>query len=204
MLVSGTSGKRLKDLSYDFVYDAASGDTRRLEVLFRALIPLFKMQAKAACRRYEIEADPELIEDLVCDVSVHLLEDNCRRMKVWLADPRAPFEHYVVVVAAHFLINSLGALSNRRNKEVLLDEDIAQDDSDDQQDEGMQDAVRVCLEQLLPEYRQVLVMRYCDGLSSSKIAEQLGETVGSVYRLTHKAKSEMRRLLKQEIGNDIR
>ena len=158
------------------------------------------MQARAACLRRGIDADQELIEDLVCDVSVHLLNDNCRRMKVWLADPRAPFEHFVAAVVANCLRNRMSALSRLKHREAQLEEDTAPDIAEEH-DDGTQLAVRIFLDKLPSEYKQVLVMRYCDGLSSSKIAQKMRLPLKSVYALTHKAKREMRRLLEEDIGD---
>ena len=55
--------------------------------------------------------------------------------------------------------------------------------------------VRRALVQLSPAQRQVLEFAYFGGLTQSKLAEQLGEPIGTIKSRTHAALGRLRELL---------
>jgi RNA polymerase sigma factor (sigma-70 family) len=194
--------RRLQDGSIDpkIVSGAADGDSTQIERLVRTLIPLFRRQAYDACAVRELAVDPDLIEDLVVDVVHHLIEirDGKRwRLWRWVQNQTAPFEHWVAVVAAHKLSDLADTVLRIRNSECDLFEDvIASPVEEDDEDRGERETLlRACLLKLDPLDQRILWHRYVKRLPSEAIAERLGLALKQVYRRTHAAKKELRRLM---------
>ncbi|MHB9034761.1 MAG: RNA polymerase sigma factor [Anaerolineae bacterium] len=61
-----------------------------------------------------------------------------------------------------------------------------------------QDRVRAALQELTPEQRQVLVLKYLEELPNEEIARSMGKAVGAVKALQHRALAALRRLLPGE------
>ncbi|MFH1719379.1 MAG: sigma-70 family RNA polymerase sigma factor [Planctomycetota bacterium] len=81
-----------------------------------------------------------------------------------------------------------------RRESSELDESIAvADDADDEvfsPDEA--EKVHRCLEELLPEYREVLMLRFLEQMSYQQMSEVLNAKLGTVKSRTHYAKRALR------------
>ena len=60
------------------------------------------------------------------------------------------------------------------------------------------DYVRRALWKLTALQQQVIVLRYLEGLNNEEVSEIMGETVGSVKALQHRALASLRRILEKE------
>lgn len=61
----------------------------------------------------------------------------------------------------------------------------------------LKNSLRVCVEEeLTPRQREVLIMRYFQGLDGQKIADALGVNKSTVCRTLHRAEDKLRKFLK--------
>ena len=69
--------------------------------------------------------------------------------------------------------------------------------------EGLADALSLleAMRELSEDYREILVLRFVEGLSGSEIAEQLGMTPGSVRVKLHRGVSALRERLRAACGS---
>jgi RNA polymerase sigma-70 factor (ECF subfamily) len=85
----------------------------------------------------------------------------------------------------------------RPNDRPLVEDDLAEDD-----DNGFaaEDAERIHagLDRLAPEHREVLVLRFLEGMTYEAIAGVVGCQLGTVRSRIHYAKRALRRALEQE------
>ncbi len=58
-----------------------------------------------------------------------------------------------------------------------------------------QDEVRAALAKLTPDQRQVIILKYLEGLENDEVAAALGKPIGAVKSLQHRALAALRRLL---------
>ena len=59
-------------------------------------------------------------------------------------------------------------------------------------------AVFACLQSLPPQYREVLVLTYYDGLDTQQVSKILGKKVKQVYNLLNRARTSLKELLIKE------
>jgi len=57
------------------------------------------------------------------------------------------------------------------------------------------DQMREALQRLTPDQRQVILLKFMEGLSNQEVAEALSKSVGSVKSLQHRALTSLRHLL---------
>lgn len=106
---------------------------------------------------------------------------------------------------------------NKRKKEVSLDdtgvagemrsylEDLAADDDPPDELVAREESaavVRVVLGRLTPSYREVLTLRFFDGLSNADVAEALGKKESTVRVLLHRASKAFARELRRLEGRN--
>lgn len=61
----------------------------------------------------------------------------------------------------------------------------------------LKNSLRVCIEEeLTPRQREVLIMRYFQGLNGAEIAEALGVNKSTVCRTLHRAEEHLRKVLR--------
>jgi RNA polymerase sigma-70 factor (ECF subfamily) len=58
-----------------------------------------------------------------------------------------------------------------------------------------QEEVRAALAHLTPDQRQVVLLKYLEGLENEEIAAALGKPLGAVKSLQHRALAALRRIL---------
>ena len=109
-----------------------------------------------------------------------------------LAHPGA-FPAWLYQIARH---RALGELRKRRQPVSSLDGvDLAEEEEDD--DFSAEDAERVhaALGQLAPEHREVLLLRFVEGMAYEDIARVTGCRLGTVRSRIHYAKRALRRVM---------
>jgi RNA polymerase sigma-70 factor (ECF subfamily) len=65
------------------------------------------------------------------------------------------------------------------------------------------DQARSALWRLTPEQRQVILLRYFQGLGNEEIARVVDKPVGAVKALQHRALNALRRIMQREHGWEI-
>lgn len=129
-------------------------------------------------------SDPQASEDLTSEVFLRMLE-ALKKGKQWKTTPDAwIFGIARNVVADHYRKTS------RRN-EVVLDERLAMPDEQNptqrvivaEEHEELAQAITV----LTDEQRDVVLLRFMEGLSINDVAEAMGKTPGAVKGLQHRA-----------------
>jgi RNA polymerase sigma-70 factor (ECF subfamily) len=125
---------------------------------------------------WAIARDAHLAEDVFQDVTVLAMERA--------ADIRdEPHLMLWARRAARFKV--LEALRKRARRTVALDADVLElleDEWDDGSDAGEEiDHLRACLDNLTPQARTILGMRYVAGVSGARVAEVMDVKVQSVY-----------------------
>ena len=129
-------------------------------------------------------SDPQVSEDLTSEIFLRVLE-AFKQDKMWKTTPDAwIFGIARNVVADHYRKTS------RRN-EVVLDERLAMPDEQTptqriivaEQHEELAQAITV----LTDEQRDVVLLRFMEGLSINDVAEAMGKTPGAVKGLQHRA-----------------
>ena len=129
-------------------------------------------------------SDPQAGEDLTSEVFLRVLE-ALKQGKMWKTTPDAwIFGIARNVVADHYR-------KTRRRSEVALDERLATPDEQDatqriivaEQHEELAQAIT----RLTDEQRDVVLLRFMEGLSINDVAEVLNKTPGAVKGLQHRA-----------------
>jgi RNA polymerase sigma-70 factor (ECF subfamily) len=151
---------------------------------------LLRERAKVLAYTYAIVRDHQAAEDVFQDVSV-------------LAIDRAPEiegeRHFLGWVRNAARFKALKARRQRRGQPVALEDEVLDllDGTWQRYDEvparEMIDALRGCLDRLTPNARQLVELKYVDGLGGALIASRLGRQVRSIYTALsriHRALSE--------------
>jgi RNA polymerase sigma-70 factor (ECF subfamily) len=129
-------------------------------------------------------SDPQASEDLISEVFLRVLE-ALKQGKMWKTTPDAwIFGIARNVVADHYRKTS-------RRSEVALDERLAMSDEQNptqrvivaEQHEELAQAITA----LTDEQRDVVLLRFMEGLSINDVAEAMGKTPGAVKGLQHRA-----------------
>jgi RNA polymerase sigma-70 factor (ECF subfamily) len=133
-------------------------------------------------------------EDALQDVWVDVLRGVAR-----LADPGA-FAAWLYQVAR---ARAFRELRRRRAYRPLEEADLAEAPEGDEgfsaEDAG---AVHAALDRLSAEHREVLVLRFLEGMSYEDIARVTGNRLGTVRSRLHYAKQALRRLLEREYEHE--
>ena len=154
-------------------------------VAFAELVELYQPRL-----RYFLAAligDDHTADDLLQEVWLDVYRGVAR-----LADPGA-FPAWLYRIARH------RALSELRKKRLPLSSldgiDPAEEEEDDDFSADDAGRVRAALDQLAPEHREVLLLRFFEGMAYEDIARVTGCRLGTVRSRIHYAKRALRRVL---------
>lgn len=111
-----------------------------------------------------------------------------------LADPGA-FRGWVYRIARDRAVRER---RGRRPPEPLADLDPADDRDPDPFTADDAARVHAALDELAPEHREVLVLRYVEGMTYEEIAPVVGSPVGTVRSRIHYAKRALRAVLEKD------
>ena len=154
-------------------------------------------------RRLQGKADP-------ADVVQETFLEAHRDLAAFRGDTAAEFAAWLRQALARNLANLVRRYFGTRARDPRLEQDLAADldgsshvvgavpadplGSPSQQAAGREDAVRVTamLDRLPPDYREVLLLRYVDGLTFPAVAARLGRSVNSVEKLWVRALARLR------------
>jgi RNA polymerase sigma-70 factor (ECF subfamily) len=152
---------------------------------FEELVELYQPRLHYFLAR--MVGDEHAADDLLQEVWFDVYRGVAR-----LADPGA-FPAWLYQIARH---RALGELRKRRQPVSSLDGvDLAEEEEDD--DFSAEDAERVhaALGMLVPEHREVLLLRFVEGMTYEDIARVTGCRLGTVRSRIHYAKRALRRVM---------
>lgn len=102
---------------------------------------------------------------------------------------------FLYTVAGNLFKNELRARRPSVSLEHVMDAGF--DRADERQDPALQVEARLLaerLDELNPRYREILLMRYADGLANKEIAAALGKSESAVGVTIHRALAKLRAL----------
>jgi RNA polymerase sigma-70 factor (ECF subfamily) len=131
-------------------------------------------------------------DDLLQDVWVEVFAKVAR-----LRDPEA-FSAWIFRIARD---KAYKQISRRRMNQVPLDDARADDPTELEEEWSTEDvaAVRVALDELGAEHREVLLLRFVEDMSYEQIAEVTANPVGTVRSRLHYAKRALRAVLESKL-----
>ena len=131
-------------------------------------------------------------EELMLDVFAYLFTKKPR-----IRD--GGFKAYVYKVARHMALRrkskrkfllSLDELTDKPDGRLLVEEII--------RTEERNRVLHLCMEEMNPDYREVLYLTYFEGMSYAQAAEVTGKTVKQITNMVYRGKESLRRLLERE------
>jgi RNA polymerase sigma-70 factor (ECF subfamily) len=136
--------------------------------------------------------DPDGADDALQEVWLDVFRGASQ-----LADPAA-FPAWIYRIARDRACRELRRVS--RSPRELGDEEPLEASTDNETEFSPEDAARIhaALDELPPEQREALVLRFLESMSYEAIADVVGCPVGTVRSRIHYAKRALRRLLEQE------
>jgi RNA polymerase sigma-70 factor (ECF subfamily) len=175
----------LVSLEQDLLQRARRFDAQALGEIYDCYSP--------AVYRYAVRLlrTPDLAEECVAEVFHRLLQ-------AWRAGggPQEHLQAYLFRVAHNWITDQW-----RRQPPPLvgLDEEKSIDEEGDPSRnvimQAEQEEVRAALAHLTPDQRQVVLLKYLEGLENEEIAAALGKPLGAVKSLQHRALAALRRIL---------
>ena len=137
-------------------------------------------------------------DDVLQEVALVIVE----KFDDW--DPERPFVAWALGIARRVVLTHLRA--RYRSSKVELSDAVdlvaASYEKLEPQAELMKDSLADCLGQVRGQSRQVLALRYTDGLELNQIAEQLGMTASNVGVLLHRVRAALRKCVDQRLKSE--
>jgi RNA polymerase sigma-70 factor (ECF subfamily) len=172
--------------------DALSGS----EAAYRELVTRYATAAVNFI--YRFTRDRALAEDLAQEGFLRVYQ----RLKTY--DPERKFSSWFFQVLRNITIDylrvnrlptsSLDELEEEGHRAAAIDRESASPEQAAEQNE-LAVAMGTALSKIRPEYREVVVLRYQEGLTQPEIAEILGMPSGTVKTYLHRARKELAEIL---------
>lgn len=183
----------MRDNEQRLIAQASQGDTAALSTIYD------QYAERIYIYFYHRLGDRELAEDLTGDVFVRMVEaaDTPRFADTSLSGWLYRIAHNLLV--DHF---------RRQRAEVALPEELPVSAPAQESDQGpaaiverklAQDGLRKALEALTEDQRQVIVLRFGEGLTAREVAEIMGKQENAIWQLQHRALNGLRRSLAGEL-----
>lgn len=186
----GASGVKADD-ERALVVLAARGDRDAFGLLYERHVH------KVYRHVYYLTNDPEAAEDLTAQTFLRALQ------AIPTYEVRGvPFQAWLLRIAYNLTVNHRKA--QRNNGHAPLPErveglaDTVPSDADDPQADVEPEKLWGLVRKLRDDQRQVIVMRFADGLSYKEVAQALGKTVGAVRVIQYRALMALRRSLERD------
>jgi RNA polymerase sigma-70 factor (ECF subfamily) len=159
---------------------------------FEELVELYEPRLRYFLAR--MVGDDHAADDLLQEVWFDVYRGVAR-----LADPGA-FPSWLYQIARH---RALAELRKRCQPLSSLEGiDLAEDASDDEFSADDAERVHAALGQLTPEHREVLLLRFFEGMAYEDIARVIGCHLGTARSRIHYAKRALRRVMQEVLQNE--
>ncbi|MFQ5595498.1 MAG: sigma-70 family RNA polymerase sigma factor [Anaerolineae bacterium] len=178
----------MRDNEQRLIAQARQGDTAALGAIYD------QYAAKIYIYFYHRLGDRQLAEDLMGDVFVRMVEavDTPRFADTSLSGWLYRIAHNLLV--DHF---------RKQSEEVTLPEELAMSSEGPAaivERKLAQDGLRKALEVLTEDQRQVIVLRFGEGLTAREVAEIMGKQENAIWQLQHRALNGLRRVLAGDLA----
>ena len=133
--------------------------------------------------------------DVLQEIAVIIVE----KFEQW--DPERPFIGWALGIARRVVLVHLREKYRDRRVEFsdAIDQVASSFERLEPQAELMKDSLADCLGQVRGQSRQVLSLRYTDGLELKQIAGQLGMTASNVGVMLHRVRAALRKCVDQKL-----
>jgi RNA polymerase sigma-70 factor (ECF subfamily) len=168
-------------LVYEAVARAKEGDMSALHFLYVRF-------ADDVCGYVRsIVRDPHAAEDITQIVFTKLMRaiHKYERRDV-------PFAAWIIRVARNVALDHM-----RASRQIPVEEVRTSDEGGEQVGFERAQSLRVALQQLPADQREVLVLRHVAGLTPGEIADRLGKTEASIHGLHHRGRAALRTALRE-------
>lgn len=177
----------MSDNEQGLIAKARQGDTAALSTIYD------QYAEKIYIYFYHRLGDRELAEDLTGDVFVRMVEaaDTPR-----FADQS--LSGWLYRIAHNLLVDHF----RRQRDEITLPEELPVSNEGPAavaERKLAQDGLRTALETLTEDQRQVIVLRFGEGLTAREVAEIMGKQENAIWQLQHRALNGLRRSLAGEL-----
>jgi RNA polymerase sigma-70 factor (ECF subfamily) len=168
-------------LVYEAVACAKEGDKGALHFLYVRFADDVCTYVRSIVR------DPHTAEDITQVVFAKLMKaiHKYERRDV-------PFAAWIIRVARNVALDHM-----RASRQIPVEEVRTSDEGAEQIGFERAQSLRVALEQLPHDQREVLVLRHVAGLSPGEIADRLGRTEASIHGLHHRGRAALRAALQE-------
>ncbi len=180
----------LSEREQELIARARQGDAAALSAIYN------QYAQKIYVYFYHRLGDRQLAEDLTGDVFVRVVEaaDTPRFADTSLSG-------WLYRIAHNRLVDYL----RRRREEVELPAQLPlrngdQDPTAVAERKLAQDRLRQALAQLTEEQRQVIILRFGEGLTAREVAEVMGKRENAIWQLQHRALNNLRRALAGDVS----
>lgn len=146
--------------------------------------------------RYAVRllADQDLAEECVAETFsrfLHALKHG--------NGPRHNLRAYLFRIAHNWITDYF---RRQTPSSVMIDPELISDSEIDLQDSLIQnleeEQIRVALQLLTPDQRQVVILKYIEGWRNKEVAQAMDKPVGAIKSLHHRALNSLRRILIDE------
>ena len=147
---------------------------------------------------YHRTGDSSLAEDLCGDVFIRMIE-SIQAGRPW----NTSLQGWLYRIAHNLIIDHYRRQAKRDGPE--LDERWMAPQSYGETFEGLfhSNQLRVAMRFLTEEQRQVVVLKFVEGLGNVEVAEVLGKTEGAIKALQHRALASIRRIIDDRVEDAL-
>ncbi|HPI20399.1 MAG TPA: RNA polymerase sigma factor [Candidatus Kapabacteria bacterium] len=176
--------KKFEDLSDIELFNLLKKEKKESPEAFKELYSRYSSRIYAYCRRfigYKEEA-----EDIFQDTFKKFYEAAQQEREM------TNVYGFIIKIARNLCINS----KRNQKRTIEIDDSINISTKSRQDKEEMLDLIKQAIEELPPEYKDVLILREYQGLSYIEIAEMTNLSLGTVKVRIFRAKDKIRTILK--------
>lgn len=177
----------MSDIEQDLIARAREGDSAALSAIYD------QYAQKIYIYFYHRLGNRQLAEDLTGDVFVRMVEavDTSRFADISLSG-------WLYRIAHNLLVDHL----RKQREEVTIPEELPLPGGEPAavaERKLAQDRLREALEELTEDQRQVIILRFGEGLPVREVAEIMGKRENAIWQLQHRALKSLRRILAEEL-----
>ena len=147
---------------------------------------------------YHRTGDSSVAEDLCGDVFIRMLE-AITAGRAWTSS----LQGWLYRIAHNLIIDHYRRQTKRDGPE--LDESWMAPETYAETFEGLFSTaqLRTAMRFLTEEQRQVVILKFVEGLSNAEVADALGKTEGAIKALQHRALSSIKRIVGDDAEDDL-